>query len=440
MSKKIKHILLIIFFAGLEIPGMAQLDTVQFSEILSEAMENNFGVRIARNSALVAGNNNTPGNAGFLPVLNLTGSDGKSNSNTKLVFSDPSRAPVERNGAGSSSVNALAELDWTVFDGLRMFATRQKLAELENQGQLSVRMQMETLYVGLAALYYQLSQQEKLRQVLVSSMNISRARLSLAEKKFQVGAASELDLNQAKVDYSSDSTLLIDQTLVIRNLLADINAFAGRSPEIIFAAGHDFDLNYSMQYNPLKEKLQAQNSDLLLARSQMDVYYQQIREARSNFFPRFTVYGNYNYVKSQSDVGVLTTNQSKGYGYGFRFSYNLFDGMNKRRELENAKIEYNSSELNSQQVLIQSEAGLLKSYNGYQSALQEISLERENLQTTRKNLKIAVEKYRLGAINEIDFRNIQQNALESEGRLLTAEYLAKIAEISMLQLSGGLSL
>ena len=160
----------------------------------------------------------------------------------------------------------------------------------------------------------------------------------------------------------------------------------------------------------------------------------------SYLFPNLTLYGSYNYLKSKSDVGLLTSNQSNGYSYGFRLTYNLFNGGNVRREMNNAKLDYNSSELNSQQVMIRSEADLLKSYNGYESAIQEISLEKENLQNTRKNLSIAFEKYRLGAINEIDFRNIQLNALEAESKLLTAEYMAKIAEINMLQLSGNLSL
>jgi outer membrane protein len=438
MRNKIFLISVLAFYELFSLPARCQTDTLQFEDIMAEALENNFGIKIARNNASIAGNNNTPGNAGFLPVLNLSVTGSKSSNDTHQEYFDGRTR--DANGAGSTNINAFTELDWTIFDGMRMFAARDRLAELEQNGQLELRMNLETLYVGLASLYYQLSQQQKLRQVLYSSISISKARLVLAQKKFQVGAASELDLNQAKIDFSSDSSLLIDQTVIIKNLMADINALAGRSPEIYFAAGHNFDLNYTIQYEPLKEKLHEQNIDVLMARSQMEIFYQQIKESRSYLFPNLSLYGSYNYLKSKSDVGLLTSNQSNGYGYGFRLNYNLFNGLNARRELDNARLDYNSSELNTQQVLIRSEANLLKSFNGYESALQEISLERENLQNTRKNLTIAIEKYRLGAINEIDFRNIQQNALLAESQLLTAEYLAKIAEISMLQLSGNLSL
>jgi outer membrane protein len=429
-------ILLFLSFAK----SFAQSDTVQFQNILSEALDNNFGIRIARNNATVVSNSNTPGNAGFLPVLNIVAADGKASNDAKLTFSDPNRAPVERKGAKSSTVNALAELDWTVFDGFRMFATKEKLSEMDKIGQLQLRWEIENLYVALAADYYQLSQEQKLKQVLQTSIGISRARLVLAEKKFQVGSASELDLNQAKIDFSTDSTLLISQDIVIKNLVADINVLTGRSPEIYFSAGYDFDLNQLIDYDRLKENLQQQNINLLIARGQMNVYYQQIKETRSSFLPSVTLYGNYAYTKSTSEVGLLLSNQNNGYGYGIRFNYNLFNGMNDKTDLANAKINFNSSEINAEQVMIQAEANLLKSYNSYVGALQVVSLEKVNLQNTSKNLKIAFEKYRLGAINEIDFRNIQRTAIEAENRLLTAEYLAKIAEINMLQLSGSLSL
>jgi outer membrane protein TolC len=214
----------------------------------------------------------------------------------------------------------------------------------------------------------------------------------------------------------------------------------GRSPELSFYADYNFGLNTGIIYEQLIDNLQRQNVDLLIARSQMDVFYQQVRESRSVFLPTIRAYGTYSFSKQENEVGVILLNRNRGYGYGLRLNYNLFDGFNKRMDVENARINYESSEINSQQVLLQSEADLYKTYNGYSYSLQAISMERVNLQHSRQNLNIAVEKYRLGAINEIDFRNIQRTALEAENRLLTAEYQAKIAEINMLQLSGGLSL
>jgi outer membrane protein TolC len=136
----------------------------------------------------------------------------------------------------------------------------------------------------------------------------------------------------------------------------------------------------------------------------------------------------------------LESNRSYGYSYGFRLRYNLFDGNNRRREVENLNIRYQSAQIQSDQVLNNAEVELYKSYNRYNTAMQEIGLERANLKVTRKNLDIAMEKYRLGGINEIDFREIQSREIEGESRLLAAEYAAILATLNIEQLSGGLRL
>ena len=66
----------------------------------------------------------------------------------------------------------------------------------------------------------------------------------------------------------------------------------------------------------------------------------------------------------------------------------------------------------------------------------EFALEKANSNNADKNLKIAIELYRLGAIREIDFRDIQRKALEAENRLLVAEYTLKIAGFNLRQISG----
>jgi outer membrane protein TolC len=77
-------------------------------------------------------------------------------------------------------------------------------------------------------------------------------------------------------------------------------------------------------------------------------------------------------------------------------------------------------------------------YNIYTGAEHQVNLEAKNLENAGKNLTIAIELYKSGAINEIEFRDIQRKALEAENRLLIAEYTTKIAELSLKQISGSL--
>lgn len=413
-------------------------DTISFRDILTIALENNYQLIITKNDAEIAVNNNSLGNAGFLPTLDVSAGNNTSVVNSKQEFYDGRVKDV--NGAQNNAFNALAELNWTVFDGLKMWASKDRLAELENQGMLNVQLEVELTYLDLAMLYYELVQQQKLLQVLKNSMEVSRARLSLAEKKYTIGASSEVDLNQAKIDMSEDSTRLIKQEVMIKNLQADINVVAARPPEINFAANNDISLEATLDYASLLTSMQNQNYMLLIARSDARISNLEIKEKNAALMPRLSLFTDYSYAKSKSETGLLQSNTTSGPAFGLTFSYNLFNGLNDRREIRNSKINYESATVRTDQVLNSLNADLYKSFNSYIGALQEVALESSNLANAEKNLTIAIELYKAGAINEIDFRDIQQKALEAENRLLTAEYLAKIAELNLRQISGRLEI
>jgi outer membrane protein TolC len=409
-------------------------DTLSFRHIFAIALENNFQLRILANDAEIAENNNTAGNAGFLPSLDVGATDNKTIVNSEQTFYDGRTRSA--NGANNNSFSAFAELNWTVFDGMKMWAASKRLDELENMGRMNLQLQVELTYLELAAQYYRLVQEQKLLEVFRSTLEVSRARLSLAEKKFMLGAASEVDVNQARIDKSNDSAQYIRQEVLLRNLAADINVLAGRSPEISFAAGKDIALEGEMDYQEMYSAMMTQNYSILLVKSEARVKFQEIREKRAEMMPSLSVYANYAYSNVKSETGLLETSTTDGPAFGFNLSYNLFNGFNSRREMQNSRIDYNSAEMRTDEVINAMHADLYKTYNTYIGASQEVSLENANVVNAAENLKIAIELYRSGAINEIEFRDIQLKALEAENRLLAAEYIKKLAGLSLKQISG----
>lgn len=427
-------ILLLALFFGEHSRAQTPADTLSFQSLFSIALENNFQLMILANDAQISENNNTLGNAGFLPSVDLDVANNTAIVNSKQKFYDG--RTKDASGAQNNTFTAMAELNWTVFDGMKMWAAKDKLGELENIGRMNLQLQIEFTYLDLASLYFRLVQEQKLLQVLLSTLEVSRARLELAEKKFTLGAASEVDLNQARIDMSTDSTSFIRQEVLIQNLEADINVLAGRSPEIKFAAGNDILLEAGVDYQEMYASMLEQNYSILLIKSEARVKYQEIREKRAEMMPSLALYANYAYTNSSSETGLLETNTSNGPAFGFNLNYNLFNGLNSRRELQNSKIEYNSAQAQSGEMQNNMHAQLYKTYNTYTGASREVELEKANLANADKNLKIAIELYRSGAINEIEFRDIQRKALEAENRLLVAEYTMKMAGLNLRQISG----
>jgi outer membrane protein TolC len=227
---------------------------------------------------------------------------------------------------------------------------------------------------------------------------------------------------------------------VIENLKTDINHLIGRDPSVNYFPVDTITSNDIPAYADLLVMANQQNHDLLLARSNERVNRLTMKESFSQFMPKVSVYSDYSYIAYERQTGLLTSNQSFGPAYGIRFSYNLFNGFDNKRQYEVNRINYENAQVLSNEVQNSIQTELLKSYNNYISSLQVLNIEKTNITDAEQNLQLAVELYRLGQISEIDFRLFQQKTVEAENRLLLAEYQLRMAELNVLKLCGQLKL
>ena len=122
--------------------------------------------------------------------------------------------------------------------------------------------------------------------------------------------------------------------------------------------------------------------------------------------------------------------------YGLTFGVNMFDGFNSGRSIKNSSIDIKNKELKYPEIEQGVKADLLTIYSAYSNNLRLIKLEEQNLQTATENLAIALERYKLGSLSGIDLREVQKSLLDAKESLLSIQYQAKLAEISLLQISG----
>src|SRR5687768_1769942 len=79
-------------------------------------------------------------------------------------------------GVKADALSAGVQLSWTVFDGSRMFITRERLNELEYLGELNLQLTMENLVADVTRVYYEIVQQDKRIEVIRDAIGISSER------------------------------------------------------------------------------------------------------------------------------------------------------------------------------------------------------------------------------------------------------------------------
>ena len=425
-------LLLLIFLLSANI-CYAQ-DTLSLQEAVRIGLENNFDVKIAQNDQRVSENNLTIGNAGFLPSLDVDVSQIYDIQDSELTFA--SGDEQIRKGAKSNNFNAGAVLEWTIFDGMQMFVAYNRLSAEKEAGAVQTEIAIENTLARISNAYYTVVLEQARLNVYRESLELSEERVSIAKAKYEVGKTSKLDYLAAQVDLNADKSALILQKENLYNAKVTLNTLLARPPGIDFSVRVSIDPDLTLDKATLSEMVAASNPNLLLAQRNQYIQYLQVKELRSAILPEISLFTGYNYANANAEAGFTLGRKVDGFSYGIRGSMNIFDGFNRTREIQNAKILIETTGLEIENQRMALDADLESNYVNYQNSIDLITLERENLGLARENAAIALERYKLGNSTALELREAQRNAVQAESRLIDAVYNTKIAEIELLRITG----
>ena len=416
-------------------PVYAQQE-LTLEESIRIALDHNYGVRIARSEAEITNNNVTLGNAGFLPTLGATAGYSGGSSTTRQEYNTGS--VIDRTGASTTTLSSRIGLDWTLFDGFRMFVDYDRLKTLRDAGELNSRRAMELTVLDVTSAYFDLVRQQYLIRVYRNALELSRERIRLAEARANVGTGAAPDLLKARIDLNADSSNLIRQEIALRATRASFNALLGRSASTEFAVGETIPTVGDITFEELRSTVFARNSALRAAELNRELARLDLDAVRSLHYPSLTLNLGYGFSQSNTEAGLVLANRSHGPTYGVTLGWTLFDGFNVQRQAENARVLIDISELEFEQVRTAIEADIATSFTAYEMNRSLLQLEENNLDIARRNVEIAAERLRVGTITSYELREIQRDLIEAESRIISARYEAKLAETQLLLLRGDL--
>ena len=415
--------------------GRAQ-SQVDLKWCIETALKNNFSLQIIRNDEEISKNNYTRGNAGYLPTVGASGGYSGSLRNTVSENFDNARTSV--NGLAGNGLNAGVNLNWNLFSGFSVSTTYEKLRELRNVGELQTRMAVENLVGNVASEYYYLIQQERLAENLKYVLSLSRERLRITSIQYELGSRSKLDLLQAEVDFNSDSSRFVNHSQDMLAVKIRLKRLMGTLNE-----GYEIDtydsvisLSGTLDYNDLLTASLSSNTSLLLAAKQNNISELDLKIIRSQSLPYLRFNTGVEYAYNGYNKGGTRMSQNYGLAYGLTLGINIFDGFNRKRQINNQKIAIRSSELHAMDSEQQVRASLLESFSSYRNNLKLLEMEKENFATATENYEVASERYMLGELAGIELREAQTNFRDAEERLLNVEYRIKLDEIVLMTLAG----
>lgn len=427
-----------VFLIFIQSLGLKGQEIMTVKEAVEIALENNYDIRLSKNDFLIAQENVSYGNAGMLPSVigNFTQNNSLQNS-TQVQATGDTRS---LNNAKNNNMNYGVSIGWTIFDGLGMFSRYDQLKELEKQGDFQLKKVILTRVSDVIATYYTLVEQQNLLSAIDSSIIISKERLQTAENRFSIGKVSRLEVLNVQVNLNEDESNRLRQIDVVKNLKISLNSLLARDLMIDFAIVTEFDFDEGLQLIELLGQAKTQNPDLQIIAINKRIAELEVKNVRANRYPTVRLNTGYNFSESESSLGFVASSSSRGLTYGITASINIFDGFNQRRNERVAKIQVDNADLMIGQQKLLVETSIATAYQTYQTNMALVVLEEKNEKIARQNLDITLEKYRIGTISTVEFRDAQENFINAVSRFNSAKLQAKLSEVAIKELIGQVAL
>lgn len=418
---------------GLSIASAQSQQPLSMEIAVALALENNLGIQIARQQVEVAAVGNSWGAAGALPQIGLsaTGSN---------AVSDQSQNPTSfiQERLQSESVNVSGQLNWMLFDGLGMFANKRALERLVEQADGQAALVIEQTVAATMLAYNGVLVQKALSEVLLSAMDVSRARLQWMEARKATGAATTFDRLQLENALLTDSLAWWQQQANIEQATIALNRLMGESAAMDWEWESSLEVPDAMNdFEALRARALSSATVIQNALISLSIAETGVQQAQARQSPTLSLNANQNEQTSRFAAGDLSgEGASKNLAASLALNFNLFNGGATRRAIQQAKIQVAMAEMQAMDERREVERLLQDALSRWQASARAHSISTQLAANSLLALEIARERFSTGAINSLEFRDIQLQQMNSEQQQVQALNAWQAADIELRRLSG----
>jgi outer membrane protein TolC len=409
-------------------------------EAIAIAIANNYGILLAKNDSAAAALDRDFTYGAFLPRLNATLGNVWNNNNQYQEFSDGNIR--ERNGVRSSNLTASLNLNWTLFDGMRMFATKEKIEEIWRTGELSIKNQVVNTLADVTNNYYNIVRQKQQLKAIEEQMSVSEERVKVAERKLGTGLGSKPELLQAKVDLNAQKASQLQQQTLIFQLKEQLDRLCGAQLPETFEVIDSIPFNPNLILQDIQSSVAQSNPSLLLAERNIGIARLTLKERKAERFPTVSFNSAYNFSRLDNQTVVNPfqplLSRSNGYNFGLAANIPILNNRLVQRNIEQAQIDIKYLQIAYTDQRTAIDANLKNAFRDYEYQQQALALEEENIELAKENVAIALERFRQGVSTYLELREAQKSLEDAYNRLIAARYNAKVAETELMRLKGDL--
>jgi multidrug efflux system outer membrane protein len=322
-------------------------------------------------------------------------------------------------GSGSLSFRANAGVSWDadLFGGLRgATASARAWAQASDEDRRGVAL---ALVAGVASAYTDLRAADQQLEIARGAVEARLPYLDLTRRRFEEGAAAELDYRQAQALYESARTLVIDLEEAIARIENALSALLGQAPGAVPRGAALAELPRLAELPPgLPSSLLERRPDVRAAERRLAATTADIGVYKAQLFPQLTLSSNggYSWTKSWVHYAVYPSpsRDSFSWSVGASLSQWIYRGGRNRAAVRGAEAE-------QRQALSEYEGAVLNALREAEDALVSLRAAGERCASldslvvhSRAVLAVAEARYEAGTVPFLEVVDAQRSLLATE--------------------------
>ena len=411
-------------------------DKLTVNDAVKLALENNLDIKISENQNEILKNNASFLNSGYLPRVSSRVGFNKSNQNIEIETPNNLSGKLDNMKSENSFSNV--SIEYILFDNNGRKFNYKKSKELSNRSGLEVKEVIENTLLQLYTVFYEVCRLSEEKDIVKSSLEISKSRLERNKIKFDFGQSTKLELLNAEVDVNTDSIRYLNAIKNLSNAKRDLNLVMNVD------LNSDYILDKEIVYNSAEniinfyDNASKNNTKLKIYAKSVEISDFELKSIRSTYLPTVGLNGSYDWNESINDnpYAFFNKNIYDGISGGINLRWDIFNQGKRITANKNAKVMLENSKIEKEKAFLIFQKELNNSYETYNNNLFILEVQEQSLNTSNNNFLRNLEKYDIGIVSSIEFRNAQLNLLNAKLSRNTARYEAKLSELYFLKISG----
>jgi len=266
---------------------------------------------------------------------------------------------------------------------------------------LKVQREQENQLINL---YFNLLLAKQGEGVSKEALQRAKEHLKVTEVQFNEGRATDLDKLRAEKDVLDRQTSLITTRNRVQSLYRALNLILGFPVDSVYPVEEKINMPFfegnlnSLVKDAIKNREEIKLMDIALQSSKMNK-----KLIALSSMPSLVFAGNFTYNKPFN----FENEWGKSMNATVTLSFPIFQGFSNIHKWKEAEKNVEKLELNRQLLssIIQTEIKNL--YGNLKESEEEINVQKKNLESSKRAMKMAEEQYRQGYISYTDYRDVE---------------------------------